>query len=124
MLRLLLWLRSLGRRNAAAPTYSRDILIDVLQRARAMLALEGNDFSWSSWEDSDAALAELDGLIETLRAGGLPERLALAVLFAPTGPLQETSLSSGWGQEFIDLAAEFDRAIANYPRENKPRGGD
>ena len=27
-------------------------------------------------------------------------------------PLQEVSLSSGWGQEFLNLATRFDRAIA------------
>jgi hypothetical protein len=26
----------------------------------------------------------------------------------PTGPLQELSLDSGWGAEFVDLADRFD----------------
>jgi len=30
-------------------------------------------------------------------------------LFAPTGPIQEVSLSSGWGQEFLELAERFDK---------------
>jgi len=44
-----------------------------------------------------------------LERGELPDRLAMRVLFAPTGPLQELSLSSGWAQEFLELADAFDR---------------
>ena len=46
----------------AAP---RDALIAVLQEARGLLAREGNDFSWSSWEDRAEALAEMpDGRLK------------------------------------------------------------
>jgi hypothetical protein len=38
--------------------------------------------------------------------------LELSVLFAPTGPVQEVSVSSGWGDEFLILANEFDAALA------------
>jgi hypothetical protein len=34
----------------------------------------------------------------------------MAILFLPTGPMQEVSLSSGWGDEFVALADRFDRA--------------
>jgi len=33
-----------------------------------------------------------------------------AILFLPTGPIQEVSLSSGWGNELVALADRFDRA--------------
>jgi hypothetical protein len=52
----------------------------------------------------------LDRQIAVLEAGQLPHKLELAVLFAPTGPMQEVSLSSGWAQEFLALAARFDAA--------------
>jgi hypothetical protein len=83
-------------------------MVQVLCEARALLALPENNFFWSSWENPSAALAELDRLIATLEAGQLPERLTLAVLFAPTGNIQEVSLSSGWAEEFLTLAARFD----------------
>ena len=35
--------------------------------------------------------------------------MVIRVLFAPTGPIQEVSLSSGWGHEFIKLAERFDK---------------
>jgi hypothetical protein len=89
---------------------ARQALTDVLREARALLALPDNDFVWSRWEDGDDALGHLDVLIAALEAGGLPDRLDLAVLFGPTGPIQEVSLSSGWGEELLALAGRFDAA--------------
>jgi hypothetical protein len=86
-------------------------LLDVLRETRAMLARPENEFMWSSWEDADAALAEVDGLIERLEAGGLPYRVAITILYAPTGPIQETAISSGWGDEFLVLADRCDAAV-------------
>jgi hypothetical protein len=75
-----------------------------------LLALPGNDFSWSSWQDARAALAELDRQIAAIEGGQLPPQVDLVVLFAPTGPMQEVSLSSGWASEFLTLATKFDAA--------------
>ena len=33
------------------------------------------------------------------------------LLFAPTGALQELSISNGWGEVYLKLSAEFDRTI-------------
>jgi hypothetical protein len=41
----------------------------------------------------------------------MPKRLDLEVMFAATGPIQEVSLSSGWGQDFLGLADKFDTAM-------------
>jgi hypothetical protein len=81
-------------------------LITVLREARALLARESNDFSWSSWKDQDQAIAEIDSIIAALENGSIPE---IGFLFAPTGPIQEVSLSSGWGNEFLELAERFDK---------------
>jgi hypothetical protein len=89
---------------------SRRELSDVLREARALLALPGNCFDWSSWADADAALHEIDAVIATLDANRLPSRRVVRVLFAPTGPIQEVSISSGWADEFLALSDRFDRA--------------
>jgi len=86
-------------------------LLDIFQRARDLVALPHNDFAWSSWPDSEAALAEIDAIISRLQNGEIPDRLEMTTLFAPTGPMQELSLSSGWGNRFLGLASEFDAAI-------------
>jgi hypothetical protein len=87
-------------------------LVVVLEEAKRLLALEGNDFAWSSWEDDQQALAEIDGLLRPLRSGVLPGDLNLRIIFAPTGPMQEVSLSSGWGSAFVELADRFEDAMA------------
>lgn len=35
----------------------------------------------------------------------------LRFLFAPTGPLQDTSISNTWADEFLALAERFDKII-------------
>jgi hypothetical protein len=87
-------------------------LVAVLEEAKRLLALEGNDYAWSSWEDEKQALSEIDGLINSLQFGVVPGDLNLRIIFAPTGPMQEVSLSSGWGNEFLLLAERFDNAMA------------
>jgi len=82
----------------------------ILTETRGFLARPDNDFCWSSWKDQEAALAELDSLIANVRSGRLP-KMTLDVLFLPTGPIQEVSLSSGWAHEFLDLAQRYDAAI-------------
>jgi hypothetical protein len=88
-------------------------LRSVLEEARELLAAADNDFTRSSWQDRDDALSEIDTLLSELRSGIAPSILTLHVLFAPTGPIQEVSLSSGWGDAFIALADRFDAAMAS-----------
>ena len=83
----------------------------VLEQARALLALPDNDFAWSRWENADEALRDIDRFIALLQSGVLPERGDLTILFAPTGAIQEVSLSSGWADAFLALASRFDDAI-------------
>jgi hypothetical protein len=93
--------------------FKRQKLIEVLREARQFLSRPDNDFAWSSWEDAPAALGEIDGIITRIESGDMPKRSDIEVLFLPTGPIQEVSVSSGWGQEFCELATRFDTAIAS-----------
>jgi hypothetical protein len=92
-------------------------LLDVFRETRALLARQDNDFTWSSWEDAPAALLEIDALLSRLEAGTLPRRSEMEVIFLPTGPLQEVSLSSAWGDEFLHLADRFDSAMEEACRD-------
>lgn len=87
-------------------------LIHILEASIELIALEDNDFCWSGWEGKEDATEELLGLINVLNSGALPEKLKVAVLFAPTGPLQELSLSSGWAQTFLKVADKYDEVEA------------
>jgi hypothetical protein len=83
----------------------------VLEDARTLLALPDNEFLWSSWGNVTEALKEIDSLLRELEQGVLPKKDVLEILFAPTGPIQEVSMSSGWEEEFLALAARFDAAV-------------
>jgi hypothetical protein len=98
------------RAQTVIVTVDTAALLAVLDDVRALLALPDNDYSWSSFGDAEAALAELAGLRAGVVAGS-PDVFTLRVLFAPTGPIQEVSLSSGWGHEFLAVAERFDAAI-------------
>lgn len=87
-----------------------EALIEVFEEAKKLLQLEGNDFSWSGWENAEEAVGEVDMILKEIQDGKPPGPYA-NVLFLPTGPLQETSLSSGWGDEFVALADRFDQAM-------------
>lgn len=89
---------------------ARALLVEVLHSSIELLSIEDNDFSWSSWENQAAAVAEVRSLLSVVEAGELPDRINISVLFAPTGPIQEVSLSSGWADPFLKVAEQFDNA--------------
>jgi hypothetical protein len=86
-----------------------DNLISVIKETRNYRAREGNDYSWSSWNDKEQALSVIDSLLTQLENGSVPD---MEVLFAPTGPIQEVSMRSGWSREFLRLAERFDEDYA------------
>jgi hypothetical protein len=81
----------------------------VLTRCRE-LSQTSQDAVWSSTSVAEI-LAILDRGLEALRSGAVLNRDELKLLFAPTGALQETAMSNGWSDEYLLLAAEFDRLI-------------
>jgi hypothetical protein len=93
-----------------SPTTKYSALIAALREARELLARADNEFAWSSWADAAAALKEIDGLIARIERDDLPKRIEMDLLFAPTGDIQEVSVSSGWGQDFLRVAARYDAA--------------
>lgn len=83
----------------------------MLEDAKKLLALPDNDYAWSSWGDSKTALAEIDDIITTIKNDQRIDLLTLKVIFAPTGPMQEVSLSSGWADAFLKLEDRFDKVV-------------
>ncbi len=89
------------------PAADHGELLAVLRDARDLLTRPENDFGWSSWRNAREALEEIDTLTNRVRTGEVP-RAELRVVFAPTGPLQEVSISSGWAAELLELASRMD----------------
>lgn len=83
-------------------------LVLVLESAIELVQIPENEFCWSYWEDSNEATKEISKLLGLAKSYTLPERVEVAVLFAPTGPLQEVSLSSGWADPFLRVVEKYD----------------
>ena len=83
-------------------------LIQILEAAQGVLALPDSEFMWSWWDTAEEAQKHLADLIGQVKGGKLPNRDKVSVLFLPTGPLQEVSISSGWGEAFNIVADKFD----------------
>jgi hypothetical protein len=86
------------------------LLADVLAASIELVSSDANDFAWSSWKDRNDANDELRALLEMARSGVVPKQSAVAILFAPTGPLQELSMGSGWAEQYLKLAQHYDVA--------------
>lgn len=95
-----------GKINETEPY---EALVHILESVIELIQIPDNDFCWSSWEDSDQASKEISKLLNMAKAYSLPERVKVSVLFAPTGPLQEVSLSSGWAEAFLKVAEKYDQ---------------
>ena len=81
-------------------------------RRKPFSVVRTNDFAWSKWNDAITAVREIDLHIAAIERGDLSRWSDLALLFAPTGAIQEVAESSGWGVEFLALASRFDQAAA------------
>jgi hypothetical protein len=76
-----------------------------------LLALPYNDLAWPHWASRDDALHQFDDLSRKIESGDTSRTKELELLFAPTGPIQQVSISSGWSEEFLTLAARSDPLI-------------
>ena len=86
-------------------------LAEVLRETRKLLARPDNQFVWSHWNSAEDALREIDKFIAQVESGETTRRADLELLFAPTGSIQEVSISSGWGEEFLALSERFDAVL-------------
>ncbi|MCB9556953.1 MAG: hypothetical protein H6707_12675 [Deltaproteobacteria bacterium] len=95
--------------------HKRQQLAEVLAEVRTLVANPNNDFAWSSWVDVADALGELDQLSAALAAGQVAHA-EIRLIFAPTGPLQELSVSSGWSDAYQRLAQRVDALLCGFCR--------
>jgi hypothetical protein len=86
----------------------------LLAELRGLLASSDNDFAWSRWASASDALKDFDAVVAS---GGTRE---LLYLLAPTGSLQEVSMSSGWGDEFVRIANDIESMLGRPPSTSSP----
>lgn len=82
------------------------VLVECIERLRR----PDLDLTWSSYVSAEAAVHELDGLRRRVVDHDPTVLGRLPVRFAPTGPLPEAAMASGWGDRFVALADGVDQA--------------
>jgi len=83
-------------------------IIDLLTEINDFLKIHHIDFNWSGYRNIESLLAEINTYIISLNNLDHSSIKNINVLFAPTGPLQELSISNGWTDYYIDLSNRYD----------------
>ncbi|HEY7263094.1 MAG TPA: hypothetical protein VH589_16600 [Trebonia sp.] len=88
-------------------------LAAVLGRIAELVSRDDADTGWSTYEVGElrSEVRSFLGKAEARLSLSEAEYKHLRLLFGPTGPLQETSIASGWASEFVLLATRFDDAF-------------
>jgi len=82
---------------------------EQLHRLKELLSVPTTDLVWQSrYSTSEEAISDLELLEKGVLNNDQASVDELLFLLAPTGSLQEISISSGWGQEFLDIAAALE----------------
>ena len=85
-------------------------LITLLTEAKRLLGMS-TESPFSSVSPSQA-MAILDREVAALKRYGRPtSKIELKLLFGPTGPIQEMSMTGGWSRKYMELASKFDAAV-------------
>lgn len=84
-------------------------LLGLLSRCRELIN-ESEDSVWSCM-DVEEIYHRLNDAIELLKENRSTDALELHLLFAPTGPLQETSIQNDRSEEYLVLAEQFDATV-------------
>jgi hypothetical protein len=103
----------------AIMTAEQEELIIVLLETRKLIELPDSDFVWSGWDGRQEALAAFDKQVDKIKNADYTALFDLSILYAPTGQLQELSISNGWTKPFLELSARFDQALLRLQNQIK-----
>jgi len=87
------------------------VIIEILESVKKLILEPRTDISWSTFNSKDELIIEIDAHIQKLRLRDFSKVKDLILLFAPTSDFQEISLSSGWGNRYLNISERFDIAI-------------
>jgi len=87
-------------------------MIVLLKNIRKKITKD-TDIIWSSFDDVEELQTMMDKDIIEFEAGDFSSLKEYKTMFLPTGDFQEISISNGWGEEYLQLAYEFDELYKN-----------
>ncbi len=83
-------------------------LLAILEQTLAFIKTSYRD---SIFTDKDEVLKKLESHIENIKTREDLKKENLALLFAPTGPIQKLSISNGWFEQYLEISRHFDKTI-------------
>ncbi len=87
----------------------RDELVALLEKVKELVD-NSEESIWAGLSPAEIGM-DLTIAIEALRNTEAVDRAQLQMHFAPSGPLQETAMMSGWTDEYMELSNRFDLLI-------------
>ncbi|WP_054811281.1 hypothetical protein [Nocardia arizonensis] len=89
------------------------ILADVLSIVRAV----DQDMMWqATYADTEELVSDIEDHTARLRRGDHTRLRDLSFTFAPTGPLCEIAIGSGWSDRYLALADRLDDSRARLKK--------
>jgi hypothetical protein len=85
--------------------------IKQISRLKILLSLPTTDVIWSNYNSADEVIKDLEDIEKGLKRSDKNAVDRLYFLLAPTGSLQEISISSGWGNEYLEIAATLEKSV-------------
>jgi len=87
-------------------------LIQLLLELKSLIARASADVTWSQYDNKEQVLQNIYSFIERVKQNDSSVIEEINIFFAPPGSFQEIAISSGWGDEYMKLAARFDEIIS------------
>ena len=88
-----------------------DVAIEQISRLKHLLSLPNVDVCWSKYTYADEVIRDLEFLEKGIINKDENAIDQLLFLLLPTADLQEISISSGWGKEFLVIANTLEVAL-------------
>ena len=82
-------------------------LVTILENIKDRIT-DASDMGWTYYDTAQDLRNELDTYISQLNQGNMQAMEKINFLFAPTGSLQEHSISNNWAEEYLALSGKFD----------------
>lgn len=86
-------------------------IIGILERAKAHIT-DDSDVVWTKYASASDFRKDIDSWIKRLESGDEKVLSEINFAFLPTSSFQEHAVSNGWGEEYLELAAQIDRCLS------------
>lgn len=88
-----------------------DMIKSQINRLIELLECPDVDVIWSSYDNPEQVISDIKTIENSILNGDIKAIDKMKFLLAPTGDLQEISISSGWGDEFLEIADTIEIAL-------------